>query len=90
MPKDTERLENIIFLHIFLFLMSYDSSNASIGDIKTIALYNQWDLSYHIVSYNPEKLITTYLWVNLIFNLINHLIVCILASSLNPEGFFDR
>ena len=41
MCNDTERVEILIILHIYLFLMSYDSSNSSVGDIETIVTSNQ-------------------------------------------------
>ena len=37
----TELVEMLIILHIFLFLMSYDSSKISLGDIETKVSYNQ-------------------------------------------------
>ena len=64
MGCDTEWLEMLIILHICPFLMLYDGSNVSLGDL--------------------------YLWVNLIFNWIIHLIVRILDSILNTYlRFFD-
>ena len=44
-------------------------------------------LSYGTIS--QERCIVTYLMVNFIFNWIIHLIVRILGSILNPQGFFD-
>ena len=41
MCSDTERLRMLNVLYICLFLMSYDSSNMSLGNIETIASYNQ-------------------------------------------------
>ena len=41
MCSDTKRLEMLIVLHIYLFLMSYNSSNMSFGDIETIVPYNK-------------------------------------------------
>ena len=38
MWSDTELLQMLIILHIYLFLMMYDSSNMSLGDIETIIL----------------------------------------------------
>ena len=35
MCSDTERLEMLIVLHICLFLVSYDTSNMTLGDIET-------------------------------------------------------
>ena len=40
MCSDTECLELLIVLHIYLFFMSYDSSNMNLGDIET-TIYNQ-------------------------------------------------
>ena len=70
---DTERLEMLIALHIFSFLMSHDSSNISLGGIESNVLDNQ---SGEVYCY--------YLCENLIFNIIIHLIVRILGSILNP------
>ena len=72
MCSDTKRLEMLIVLHIYLFLMSYNSSNMSFGDIETI------------VPYNKSRSIVIYFCVNLIFDWIILLIVCILGSILNP------
>ena len=36
MCSDTE----LVFMHICSFLMSYNSSNMSLSDIETIAVYN--------------------------------------------------
>ena len=41
MCSDTKRLEMLIVLHIYLFLMSYNSSNMSFGDIETIVPCNK-------------------------------------------------
>ena len=41
MCSDTKRLDMLIVLHIYLFLMSYNSSNMSFGDIETIVPYNK-------------------------------------------------
>ena len=42
----------------------------------------RWLLLYRTSS--PERCIVTYLWVNLIFNWIIHLIIRVLGSILNP------
>lgn len=42
----TERLERLIVLHIFSFLMSHDSRNMSLGDIEAIVSYNQFREEY--------------------------------------------
>ena len=44
-----------------------------------------WRLSWRVTS--PESYTVTYLWLSLIFNWINHLIICMLGSILNPWGF---
>ena len=38
--SDTERLQMLIFLHICSFIMSYNSSDISLGDNGTVILYN--------------------------------------------------
>ena len=73
MCSDLKRLKMLVFMHIYSFLMSYDSSNVILVTLK---------LSYRTIC--QERLIVTYLWVSLIFNWIIHLIVCILSSILNP------
>ena len=57
MCSDTECLELLIVLHIYLFFMSYDSSNVNLGDIETT-----------VYTISPERSIVTYFGVNLIFN----------------------
>ena len=73
MCTDTERLEVLIVLHIFSFLMSHDSSNITLGGIESNVLYNQ-----------SGEVYCDYLCENFIFNIIIHLIVRILGSILNP------
>ena len=41
MCSDTERMEMLIVLHICSFLLSYDSSDMSFGDIETTVSWNQ-------------------------------------------------
>ena len=38
---ETNHLEMLIYMHICLFLMSYDSSNMGLGHIETIVLHNE-------------------------------------------------
>ena len=55
--------------------------------IATTRVLVKLRLSYGTIS--QERCIVTYLMVNFIFNWIIHLIVRILGSILNPQGFFD-
>ena len=71
MCSDTERLEMLIVLHICLFLVPYDASNMTLGDIETT-----------VRTISPERCIVTYFWVNIIFNWIIHVIVPILGLIL--------
>ena len=57
--------------------MSYDSGDMSPGDNETVITY-----SYIKKSIQGDAL--GVLWVNLVFNCIIHLLVCIFGSILNP------
>ena len=57
MCSNVERPEILIILHICLFLMSYDSSEWSLGDIETIVTSNQsmeLDLSLGKFHFKPN------------------------------------
>ena len=69
MCSGTECLEMVIILHICLFLMSNDSGDISFGKIETIL--------YCTISIARCNGTLTYLWVNLIFICIIHLMVCV-------------
>ena len=70
--SDTECLEMLVVLHICLFHMSNDSGDMSLVTLKVL---------YHTISL--EKCSVTYLWVNLIFNGIIHLLIGVLNLTTN-------
>ena len=77
--SDTERLEMLIVLHICSYPRRMIAATCVLVTLR---------LSYQTIS--PERCIVTYLWVNLIFNRIIHLIICVLGSILSKLMKYSR
>ena len=74
MCNDAECQEMLIVLHIYLFLLPYDSSKMSLGDIESIVLRNQSREMHCDLSVRK---------FNFLIKLFIHLIVRLMGFILN-------